>query len=270
MDINKLKDLSPKIQEKAINEILNNTSENLYELANSKLLNYCLHENKSGIKVNITPKLLNDWIKKGIVHISEDDKGKVKRFDKLESIWLHLIADLRKFGFPLEKIKHIREQLDFKVKNFTYFKYNVLKTIFGEENYMLIFETGEISFISIETYQRLTKRGKFPIHLTVNFTEYVTKVFKNNSFSIDFNYLENINDIERTKLLFFLKTNSFKEIRITVEKGDTRLITESSELENNSKLKEILINWNFSNMTIIIDDYIEVDIVNTGNTTNGK
>lgn len=270
MDINKLKSLSSEIQKKAIDEILGNTSENLYNFANSEVLDYCLHEKKSGIKVNVTPKLLNDWIKKEVVYISENDKGKIKRFDIIESIWLHLIIDLRKFGVSLEKIKYIREQLDFKVNKFTFFKYNILSTVLGEENYMLVFETGEISFISIETYHKLTKRGRFPIHLTIRFTEYVSKVFEKNSFDVDFSYLRNTDNLDKIKMLFFLKTNFFKEIRITVTKGDTRLITSSDELESNNNLREVLINWNFSTATVIIDDDTEVDIINTTNNSNGK
>ena len=270
MDINKLRDLSPKFQKGGIEYTITNTSEALHDLASSKVLNYCLHENKSGIKAKVTPKVLNDWIKKEIVLVSDVDKGKVKRFDKLEIIWLHLVVDLRKFGVPLDKIKYIRQQLLYKVKNFSYLKYSVLKTILGEDDYMLVFETGEISFINIETYYKLTKRGRFPMHITIRLIDYVKKEFDNNTFDTDYNYLYDIDHLEKLKLLFFLKTNLYQVIRLTISKGDTRLILNSNDIEDNAFIKKALTDWKFDKVTIIIDDYSEVDIINTTNSSNGK
>lgn len=261
LDFEKLNELSPVLQKKAIEYVLTDVDEQYLNFVNSNIIDYCLQKCKSKTKAIATPKLLNDWIKKGIIKISENDTGKIKRFSKLENIWINMVLDLRKFGISLDKITRIREQLDFEVQNYSYFKHNVLNAITGAKNYMLIFEDGDISFMNIDKYHKFTKKAQIPTHINLCFGNYVAKEFENNSFDEDFEFLKTTyQSSEKLKLLFFLKTNLFEEIRLELGDGDIRLISKSENIKENSDLKKAIEEWEFKKLNIVINDEVEAEI----------
>lgn len=261
LDFDKLNQMSSKLEMDAINSILEDVPETIYELVNTNVLDYCLNNHKFGIKADVSARVLNNWVNQGVIIVDNEQKGKIKRFSRLENIWLNIVTDLRKFGFSLEKIKRIREQFFYQIKNYTYIKHRVLETILGTNNLLLVVETGGTLFIDEKLYNRLKKRVK-PIYINVDFTRYIKEEFNDNSFNLDFDYIKDFEHLEKTKLLFFLKTNLFKELRITLSEGDVRLIQNSKELLNNQEITKSLQNWNFDKIQIIIDDEIETEILN--------
>jgi hypothetical protein len=73
-----------------------------------------------------------DFSRSSDAAIREEDKGKIRRFDKLENIWLNIVFDARKLGISIEVLKNLRKKLfDSPLNNFSLFKLGVIKTIFS-------------------------------------------------------------------------------------------------------------------------------------------
>lgn len=60
--------------------------------------------------IGISAKLLNDWIKAGILDEVED-KSKWRLYTFIEAIWLKFVEELRFFGVPLAKISELKKDL---------------------------------------------------------------------------------------------------------------------------------------------------------------
>ncbi len=54
--------------------------------------------------IGITTRVMNHWDAKGLIPLSRN-KGKTYKFNFTEFIWLHIVKELREYGFPLESIK---------------------------------------------------------------------------------------------------------------------------------------------------------------------
>jgi hypothetical protein len=253
-------DFSKELSKHSIQEYLNCNTESFLEFVNSTFVDFVLKNFKTGLNSNVKPRVMNNWIKVGAVIVAEEDKGKIKRFNISENIWLEIFEDLRAFGVSLEKLRYIREQLSFSVKKFDYLKYNIIKSIFGDESYLQIFEEGEIGFVNKKWLEKNIRRGGRKISINLDFSVYVKNGFENNCIDENFNDLLDYDDTRKLKLLFCLKTNFYKSLTIKLSDGDIRLINNTSELFSNTKLLKKIINMDFESIRVDINDEVH-DII---------
>ncbi|KGL61925.1 hypothetical protein [Polaribacter sp. Hel1_85] len=263
MDIKKLNKLSPKIKRKAIEEELEHIPASFFEFTNNEISNYSLNETKTGINTNVSARVITNWLQKDVIKIDDSDIGKVKRFNRLENIWLNVVIDLRKFGIPLNSLKYIRTQLfDYLVNDYCLFKLKILQSIIDSPEYLVINDNNEVGFYPYQSYADKVAKGRLYSHINLRFINYIQLEYPNNKFNIDFGIKNIDEDVEKVTLLFYLKTNDFKEIRIVLSDGDTRLITDSSDLKVNKKLLKIVQDWRFKSITVQINDEVKFIIEN--------
>jgi hypothetical protein len=255
MDLDKLNKLSPKLKERAILEELEYIPISFIQFTNNRISNYSLNEIKAKINADVTPRVLNNWIDKKVINVDSSDKGRIKRFNTLENIWLKIVVDLRKIGLPLDSLKYIRTQLfDYTIDDFCLFKFKVLQVILGNPEYFIIDDNHEVGFYSYEYYAKKVAKGHLFSHINMRFIDFVRLEFPLNNFHFDFGIRNLDEDVDKVSLLFFLKTNEFTEIRITLADGDTRLIKDSNELKVNKELLKVIQNWEFESIIIQTKD----------------
>jgi len=255
--------LFPGIKKRAIIEELNNIPKSFIQFSNDNISNYCLNEVKSRINADVSPRVLTNWIKEGVINVDSSDKGKIKRFDKLESIWLKLVVDLRKFGLSLSSLKYIREQLfSYVVDDFCLFKSKVLLAILNNPEYLVIDEFNNVGFYTYKHYGERASKGALISRIVIRFIDYVKEEFPNNNISHKFRIDGVDDDADKVALLYFLKTNDFIEMRINLSDGDTRLITNSATLKDNKSLASIIQKWKFESISIKINEETSFNISN--------
>lgn len=263
MNFDKLKEVTPKIKQKAILEELESIPNSFFEFTNNDISNYSLNYTKTGITSSISPRALNRWIEQGVVVIDDSDKGKTKRFNRLENIWIKIALELRKFGVSLNDLKYIRKQLfDYILEDFNMFKFKVLKNILDTPEYLIIDDEHQVGFYPYKYYAERVSKGSLLSHINIRFIDFLREEFPNNSFDSNFNIKKVGEDIDKVSLLFYLKTNAYTEIRITLSDDDTRLLNNSSELKNNKNLLKAIQNWTFQTIEIQLDDEVKFIIEN--------
>lgn len=263
IDIDKSKKETPKINRRAILQELENIPNSFFEFTSNEVSNYSLNHTKTGITSDISPRALNRWIEQGVVVINDSDKGKTKRFNRLESIWIKIAIELRKFGVSLNDLKYIRTQLfEYTLEDFSMFKFKILKNILDTPEYLTIDDEHQIGFYPYKYYSDKVSKGFLFSHINIRFIDFLREEFPNNSFDTNFNIKEVGENIDKVSLLFYLKTNTFTEIRITLSDGDTRLLNNSSELKNNKSLLKAIQNWTFQTIEIQLDDGVKFTIEN--------
>jgi len=257
MNIDKLtsKEFKEKLDKQIIDEKLSEIPVGLIHLLNNSVINYCLNQ-KVGAKKRPTARVLNNWIKElGIVKVDANDKGKIKRFDILESIWINILVELRDFGMSIDSIKRTRKILfDYKVRNFTVFKYHVINSIINESQTLVIFKDGGARILSTENYIYLLNKGVFLAHLSFKLVDFIKPEYPNHSFFEKFNITSSFEDIQKMKLLFFLRTGKYQYIKIKLSEQDIRYIENSKMFLNNVDAINAVSEWNFVEILISIDD----------------
>src|SRR5690606_8822563 len=134
---------------------------------NTSVVNNSLHNIKSGRKNEISARVLNNWIAQEVINVSPDDKGKIKRFDKIESIWLNIVSEARKFGVSLDFLKQSRKELfESPFKNFSLIKFHVLDSILRTPKVLLILENGYTKILSYDVYYKWISNKRLPTHIS--------------------------------------------------------------------------------------------------------
>lgn len=111
-----------------------------------------LRERKYTVKDTDTSyRLINHWEENGLipegVNIDNRQKeGGWRTFTIVEMAWLKVIARLRDFGFPLERIAHVKSQVIHWNKKFGYypsFEYALAQVLFSpKDTYLRVFSNG--------------------------------------------------------------------------------------------------------------------------------
>tara|TARA_X000000950_G_C13889314_1_gene650184 strand:+ start:1164 stop:1967 length:804 start_codon:yes stop_codon:yes gene_type:complete len=264
MGINKKlfsKELTDKLAKQSTEDILREIPDSLIQFSRNKVINYCLSK-KVGLKAEPSPRVLVNWVEKGLVKIDKKDKGKIKRFDKLESTWLNILVELRGFGLSLESLERMRNILfNYIFNDFSLFKFQFLNTIVRKPQTLIIYKDGDTSIIPTEVYLSQYKKRRFLTHISLNLDEYIKPEYTNFSLEQDFNIKEPLENIEKMKLLYFLRTGDYLFMKVKLEDGDIRYFEDSKMLLKNDDVLNSFSKWNFKEILISIDD--EVDTVIT-------
>ena len=203
IDIQKLssKEHLDKLDQNSVLEILEDIPESLIQFSANPILNYCL-EKKFGLKDKPSPRVLNNWVKNGLVKVDENDKGKVKRFDRLESIWLNIVVELRDFGLPLDSIARTRKILfDYQLKGFSLFKFQVLNCILRKPQTLVVYKNGDARILATEIYSKLLNKHQLSAHININLDEFIIPEFPRNLMSKDFKISNAFSSNEKLKML---------------------------------------------------------------------
>ena len=264
LDIEKLKQLQKKLNDEALKEIYEELPENLIKLSKNNILNYCLQDFKSGIKDehSTSTRVINSWLNQGILKINDEDKGKIRRFNRIENIWLNIVIEARKFGIPLEALTKSRtELLESPIKDFSLLKFGVLETLFRSPKMILITADGNTKLISLDSYAKWMSKGMFPTHINFKLSDYIALEYPKNALSVDFNIQNLYEDKNKMMLLYFLETGDYNHIKLHISDNDVRIIEDSNVLSKNQELMQIISDWSFKKATIVINDEVETSII---------
>lgn len=260
-DLEKHKALHDELHAKAIKEIYEDLPDSFLQFTNSQIIDYCLHRIKVGTKSELSSRVLNNWVGSGVILVNDEDKGKNRRFDKLESIWLGIVIEARKFGLSIEMLRKVRSELmDSPVPNFSLFKLSVLNIIFGSSDALLISDEGYTTIVPLKLYTRKIERAGYAPHLFFKFLDFITAEYPNNAFDVDFKIADVYDSVEKMTMMYFLKTGDYKSIQLYLKEGDVRLIENSKELTKNKELMEVISSWNFVKVKIVLADKTEATI----------
>lgn len=261
LNIRQLRGLHDKLLQESLREIYEELPESLINFSNSDVLNHCLHQIKVGTKREYSARVLNNWINNEIILIQEEDKGKIRRFDRLESIWLSIVIEARKFGIPLEFLKQSRKDLTVSpVENFSLLKFSVIDSIMRTPKVMMILDDGVVSIISVGVYANKALRASYPTHILFNLLEFISTEYPNNAFDVDFKIQNLYQSEEKMTLLYFLKTGDYKTIQLYINSEDIRLIENSHTLAKNKGLMRAISSCDFVKAEITLVDDLKVTI----------
>jgi hypothetical protein len=255
------KHLTERIEKSSVEEIFGDAPTSIIRLLKDKSINYSLSK-KRGLNEKPTTRVLTHWVKEGIVHIEKKDRGKIKRFDKIEGTWLNLVVEMRNFGISIEHIKKPREYyFDYKIENSSLFKLKLLWSILISPQLITMDDEGNMSIYSIKHHNTYFKPNVYiPSHVCVSFNNFIEQEYPNASFYQNYGLSNPTDSVEKLKLLYFLKTGDFQSMKVKLFDSDIRFFNSSKLLLENKEIMTYLSEWNFKEITIQIDEEMESKI----------
>lgn len=237
LNIKELKRLQPYLDKRAFEENLESY------LSTAAFLEEFLEFEKSRKQVSQSSRVLNNWAKLGI--INPPDKGKKRKLNKIDSIWLDLVSLLREFGLSLDKIKSIKEELfspSLAESSFIALKYALIHSIVIEPYILMVFFNGTIKLLKKSEFQSVfSSDSNLAPHINLNLLEIAMIEFPNNNFeSLENNARISELSEKEMELLYFIRTGDFEEIKVRLEDNEIYLIESTSKLSPNMRIIDLI------------------------------
>lgn len=253
LDIKKLKALQPQIDKKAREEQLDYLREDLINFTLNFDLIESFRSEKTRKKNEQSKRVIGHWVKEGVIVGEQNSDGGWYHFNRVESIWIDIVTQLREFGLGLESLRKIRHQLFHEeVKGFMLIEYALMYSIVSKPFVMVVFSDGEINVLPKSNYLKKIETDDLPVHVVLNFYNLAKKVFPNNNFDTTQNlYIDNNNlTSDEFKILFHFRTGDFDEMKIRMKDGSIFLFEKGREITNEAKYADILKNKDYADVEI--------------------
>jgi len=266
INIKKLKEIQEKLDERAYQEQMENLSAELINFVLDKDLKHSFQEEKVRKTTEQSKRVLSYWVKKGIVKPAIRTKESAWfYFDRIESFWIDIVTQLREFGFDLNKIASVRTTLFHEeILHFRMIDFCLMYSILRQPYLMIIFADGKTGFMTAKLYGKEIAVKSIAPHLVFNFYAFAKEIFPNNQFTWG---LENPESAELTvaemKILYYLRTGDYQEIKIRMKDGETYLIEATKKVDLPTKIVDVIREAKYQNIEIKVENDRIVNISST-------
>lgn len=208
-----------------------------------------LTEKKFTIKdAGLTYRIINNWSNLGLFDDGriEEEKG-WRKLNAVDLIWLRILVELRKFGFPLEKMKKGYETLFFPEnvgspsKNKKLLEFGISLCLMRKAIYLIAFSDGCIELATQDNINTSEAIGllRETSYLVINLNNCLSQLFPKINFQPQLNTFE-LTDKE-VSILSMLRDGDCNEIVVHMKNGDIdRIDTKTKHVGEIGKLADIL------------------------------
>ncbi|QTY25962.1 MerR family transcriptional regulator [Flavobacterium sp. CS20] len=242
LNIKELKRKQKDIAKVARKEIEENIKENILEVVLDDDILNLFHQEMSRNVATQSKRVISHWVKKGLIEGEQSKEGGWYHFSHIETFWIQIITNLRQFGLDLDKIKYIRQQLfTDEVQGFSLFEYIIMYSVLKEPYVLLIFEDGTVQLLTTSLYSNEISKSLLPPHIVINLLDLAEKMYPHNNFHLGQNE-GNIADLsnEELKLLYFIRTGDFQEVKIRLNEDDVFLVEGKKQVKNPENIMRLI------------------------------
>lgn len=266
LDLKKMRALQADIHRKAQEEMMENISKNLINFVLDKDIADSFKKEKGRRITEQSKRVIGHWVKKGVITGEQHHEGGWFYFDRTESIWIDIVTHLRGFGLSLKIIKAIREKLFNEVQpGFRMIDFAIIHSVLRSPYIMMVSPNGSINLTTSALYSETIKKAVLPPHIMFNFFHLAKEIFPNNNFDVAMANPDKLPELtdEEMKILYYIRTGDFKEIKIKMKEGEVYLLEAQQEMQVNEKLMDIISKSAYQDIAIKITDNKIVHITRT-------
>ncbi len=239
---------------------------------NTGLINFW-NEKKFAAKAddNLTYRAVNHWTDLGLL---DDDRTKNKQWKKLslrDFIWLHIIKELRSFGFPNEKIMVAKKNLFLGLLNGKYepiVEYYLTCAFSGAQVYLVALNDGSSALCTQNEFEASeiilrTVPGFVLVNLNLIFKSLLPgRNFISKAEEAEFSE-------EELAVVEFIRSKKYKKIELILRGGRIEMVnaTESMPL-NDYRIIELIKQSSYQKITVEVEHGKVVSLERTHKTKN--
>ena len=169
----------------------------------------------------------------------------LRKYSIIDVIWISIIATLRQFGYPLEKILNVKYNLempewDRDLTQFPFFEILISMALFRRiAAYLLVFPNGEAEPVMLNEYLASEKILRVGDHITISINDIVQKMYPKKDLSVVSNTPIELSN-EEMELLYMIRMQDFESIKIKTSNGKIINLEATEILKNDKRIIDIL------------------------------
>ncbi len=211
----------------------------------SKAVSSALNEKKHTIKDTYQSyRLINHWSSLGLLDDERSEESRQwRKLSVLDIVWVNLLVEMRKFGFPLEKLQVAKRTLFRHAdKEHPYFLLefavvNVLRR--NSQQVVIVLEDGKAGVLSEDMAQLSRDIYGFESFLSINLNAVVSRIYKGKDFSPVSQHSVSLNQ-EEIEVLFEMRQGRCSSINVRMKDGRVELIESTETVEAQKRLVDLL------------------------------
>jgi len=198
--------------------------------------------------------LINQWDNEGLISTGRDAARQWRKFSLMDMIWLDIIEDLREFGFGMDKIRKVKEQIQISVCD-TVQEYPLLEffvfMIISEHLpvFLKVSLSGDIVFVLQDTLALSMNDGTGKgVVLTVN--DYVRQKLPTLYISPCFRRWSELDDSE-AELIEMIREGIYQQVGVKLKDGRINLLEGTERIDaRQTRIVELLKSEEFQNIEL--------------------
>lgn len=108
-------------------------------------------KNMSVASTGLSYRIINSWENQGLIDTDRINMAQWRKFSFIDFVWIRIIADLRTFGFPLEKLLRVKEALFNKNAGGISLLVRYIYSCAGREKKVIkVYNDGDVSLQSVK------------------------------------------------------------------------------------------------------------------------
>ncbi len=206
-----------------------------------------LNTNKKGLSQKASYRAINHWEKNGLIDDDRPEGKGWRKFSIVEMVWISLIAELREFGFPLEKILRVKENLknkgevqrDYKVP-FPVLEFFIALAYSNKEAVsFLVFSDGNVGYVTNHQYNTSTTIYGMKNHVRIDLNEIVQRLFPDTDLKpVSRGTFEVFG--EEFKLMYMVRMGNYETITVRLKNKKITILEATENMKTDEKILEIL------------------------------
>jgi len=207
-------------------------------------------------KSKFTYRIINHWQKEGLISDDRPSGKGWRMYSLMDVVWLNIITELRKFGYPLEKIKKVKESLiapldSLKEKHQLPMleMYVATALIHKTPAFLLVFDNGEALAV---THKQMVNAVQFKTignHIQLSINAILQKIYPKKDMKPQFETFIKLSD-EEFELMAMVRTGNYESITIKKKDGKIERLEATESIKADKRITELLQSGDFQNIEI--------------------
>lgn len=224
-----------------------------YSTENGKKCSQLLNEKKFRMNSNeITYRVLNHWEKNDLLTTDRPSGKGWRKYSMFDLIWTKIINRLRKMGYPIEKIKLVKEDLEIDSDNkHTFFELYIAGAFLQKKPvYLLVFENGEADVVTHSEYVMTLPLQTVDDHIVININKILAETFPRTDFRPEFEPHLSLLP-EEMELMAMIRLGNYESIEVKLNDGRIERFDSTENILTDKKLSNILKEHKYQKIEII-------------------
>lgn len=217
-----------------------------FDKKNSPIFNVINEKRNRLDKSKFSYRIINHWQNEGLINDNRPSGKGWRMYSLIDIVWLNIITELRGFGYPIEKIKQVKQSLiepleDYKDKHeIPILEESVaLALIKKTPTFLLVFENGEALTATFEEMNISRELRAIGNHIQININDILQRLYPNKDLKPVYKSTVNLNSGEM-ELMFMVRTGNYTEISVKKKNGKIELIEATEQIKADEKIFKIL------------------------------
>jgi len=220
-------------------------AEYFYSESGKKISNWLSIKDKRLESKFLSYRVINHWENKGLLDSDRPQGSGWRKYSLMDIIWVHIITRLRAFGYPIEMISKVKNNLDkHRVKSnhphSPLLEYYIAHAfVFRKPVYLLVFENGEVEPVFPDELNLGLKLETIHDFIKIDINNILQKLFPNHNLKPENEMSLEVNKAE-LDLMFMIRNNEYETIKIKLDSGEIERIEGSASVDVENRIIEIL------------------------------